>query len=361
MKRRRVEPTLHAVTLPPMRSTLLLLLAFTAVGSVQAADETPPPGRIAAKPLFRDPVYDGAADPVVIWNRQEKQWFMFYTDRRANLPDDQIHGVDWVHGTHIGIAASTDGGADWTYRGTIQIDYGQPDFTQWAPEVVEHDGLYHMFLTIVPGIFTDWRHPRDIIHLTSRDLVKWHYESTLQLSSTHVIDPCVHRLKDGTWRLWYNDELDHKSIYYADSPDLYTWTDRGKVAGVGDRPGEGPYVFEWQGHYWMLVDVWHGLGVYRSDDARHWTVQADNLLEKPGKGLDDGANGGHPGVVVSGGRAWCFYFVHPGRMGTIPEGMPEGYARRRSVIQVVELKYADGWLTCNRDQPTSIDLQPPAN
>jgi len=26
---------------------------------------------IAAKPLFRDPIYDGAADPTVIWNRTE--------------------------------------------------------------------------------------------------------------------------------------------------------------------------------------------------------------------------------------------------------------------------------------------------
>jgi hypothetical protein len=47
-------------------------------------------------------------------------------------------------------------------------------------------------------------------------------------------------------------------------------------------------------------------------------------------------------------------------MGTIPEGMPEGYARRRSVLQVVELKYQDGKITCDRDQPTCINLQPPA-
>jgi hypothetical protein len=32
---------------------------------------------LAAKPLFRDPVYDGAADPTIIWNKKEKKWFMF--------------------------------------------------------------------------------------------------------------------------------------------------------------------------------------------------------------------------------------------------------------------------------------------
>ena len=130
---------------------------------------------------------------------------------------------------------------------------------------------------------------------------------------------------------------------------------------MGERPGEGPYVFRWKGSYWMLVDVWKGLGVYRSDDALHWTVQAGNLLDQPGQGPDDGANGGHPGVVVSGDRAYCFYFLHPGRMGTIPVGAKEGYERRRSSIQVVELHYEEGKITCDRDQPTYISLLPAAD
>ena len=346
------------------RAAVVFALAVSLVGILRTAEPATavaeaPPGKLAPKPLFRDPVYDGAADPVVIWNRGERKWFLFYTNRRANLPDDQVTQVTWVHGTRIGIAESSEGGATWTYRGTAEIDYGRPDFTQWAPEVIEHAGAYHMFLTIVPGIFDDWNHPRDIIHLTSRDLLKWSYESTLKLSSDRVIDPCVHRLADGTWRLWYNNERDHTSIYFADSPDLHTWTDRGKVTGVGERPGEGPYVFQWKGSYWMLVDVWKGLGVYRSDDALHWTAQPGNLLDKPGKGTDDGANGGHAGVVVSGDRAFCFFFLHPGRIGTIQVGSREGHERRRSSIQVVELKYADGRITCDRDQPTYINLLPP--
>jgi hypothetical protein len=32
---------------------------------------------IAPKPLYRDPVYDGAADPVVIWNPAVQRWWMF--------------------------------------------------------------------------------------------------------------------------------------------------------------------------------------------------------------------------------------------------------------------------------------------
>ena len=240
-------------------------------------------GKIASKPLFRDRVHDGAADPVLCWNRTEGKWFMFYTNRRANVPE--ISGVTWVHGTKIGIAVSSDGGATWKYRGTANINYGQGEYSYWAPEVVEHDGIYHMYLTFVPGVFADWSHPRDIIHLTSKDLLDWQYESTLKLSSNRVIDACVIRLSNGTWRMWYNNEVDRKSIYHADSPDLYKWRDGGKA--MGERPGEGPKVFRWKNRYWMIVDVWQGLGVYYSDDCVTWTRQGKNLLEEPGKGPDD--------------------------------------------------------------------------
>lgn len=310
-----------------------------------------PQGTIAAKPLYRDPVYDGAADPVLCWNRDEEKWFMFYTNRRANAAE--ARGVSWVHGTPIGIAESSDGGATWTYRADAKIGYGAEDATYWAPEVIAHEGVYHMYLTYVPGIFSDWNHPREILHLTSVDLVAWAYQSTLKLSSDRVIDACVWRLADGTWRMWYNNERDGKSIYYADSQDLYVWEDKGKAAG--QWRGEGPKVFEWKNTYWMVVDMWDGLGVYRSDDALAWTRQRDNLLKEPGTGDDDQVKGGHPDVVVSGDRAFLFYFTHPGRRGEAAR--KDGYEQRRSSIQVVELAYRNGELVCDRDRPTRVLLR----
>lgn len=368
------------------------LLAFTSTLLARAEKEAAP------KPLFRDPVFDGAADPVVVWNPHARAWWMFYTNRRANVPG--LSGVAWVHGTAIGIAESRDGGETWTYVGTADIalppEVAGPSesATLWAPEVVpaatpgnpigyphpapstNHGteahgpsnpigdsaaGTHHMFLTVVPGVFEDWKHPRRIVHLTSADLRHWAYRSTLALSSDRVIDAGVHRLPNGTWRLWYNNERDGKSIYYADSPDLATWTDRGKCTGVGERPGEGPFVFRWRGRHWMLVDLWRGLGVYRSDDFEHWTAQADNLLAQPGRGVDDGVNGGHPCVVVSGDRAFLFYFTHPGRAGTIKPEDKDSLELRRSSIQVVELREKDGVLSCDRDAPTYIDLAPPTD
>ena len=311
------------------------------------------PGKTANKPLFRDPLYDGAADPVVVWNRRERKWFMLYTNRRANLQNST--GVEWVHGTRIGIAESTDDGATWKYKGVADIGFGPADYTHWAPDVVYHAGTYHMYLTIVPGIFKDWNATRDIVHLTSKDLLKWKYESTLKLASDRVIDASVMRLPNGSWRMWYNNERDKKSIYYADSPDLYNWQDQGKA--LGER-GEGPKVFRWKNRHWMVIDIWRGLAIYSSDDLVKWTRQPETILQKPGTGVDDQVIGGHPDVQVSSERAFLFYFTHPGRQG--PHARDDGYDQRRSSIQVVELEYKDGVISCDRDQPTRIRLQPPS-
>jgi hypothetical protein len=338
----------------------LLLAASLAILGGCAADrslDAGTPGRVAAKPLYRDPVYDGAADPVVVWNAARGRWWMFYTSRRANAAG--LPGVTWMHGTRIGIAESPDAGATWTYVGTADIELppelGGPDATHWAPDIVRaDDGTYHMFLTVVPGVFTDWKHPRVIVHLTSTDLRSWRQPSMLALAGDKVIDASLARLPDGGWRMWYDNELDHKTIYYADSPDLVHWTDRGQA--VAQR-GEGPKVFRWRGAWWMIEDLWHGLGVFRSSDALHWQAQKNTLLEQPGQGPEDGVMGGHPDVVVSGDHAYLFYFVHPGRRGA--DAKLDGPEQRRSLIQVTELIEEGGVLRSLRDRPTHIRLDPP--
>lgn len=324
-----------------------LIISIACTGTILAQKSNPAP-----KPVFADPVYDGAADPVIIWNKEKKAWWMFYTNRRANTDDST--GVRWVHGTHIGIATSTDG-ATWRYVDTANINY-RPDegYTFWAPDIIEHNGLYHMYLTYVPGIFNNWNHPRNIVHLTSTDLMNWKYESTLKLANDNVIDASVFYLPDGSWRLWYNNEKDGKSIYYADSKDLFLWEDKGKAI---DARGEGPKVFRWKNSYWMIVDVWKGMDIYQSDDLLKWKHNA-RILEEPGKGKDDGAIGGHCDVIVNGDKAWVFYFTHPGRTKINP-APNQSVAARRSVIQVAELQLRNGTITCDRDQPAYIRLNKP--
>jgi hypothetical protein len=339
-------------SVPQLVLTTAMLGIAVSLTMVPAGAQTA--GKIAPKPLFRDPVFDGAADPVLVWDAGKSRWLMFYTNRRANAPN--LPGVTWVHGTRIGIAESSDGGTTWKYVGTAALPYGNADYTHWAPDIVTHNGTYHMYLSVVPGIFTNWDAARDIVHLTSKDLNSWKVESTLKLASDRVIDAGVIQLGDGGWRMWYkNERAKDGSMYYADSPDLYHWTDKG-VALPGSS-GEGPKPFRWKDRYWLIADVWKGLGVWSSDDCLHWVPQTARLLEEPGTIATDRVKGSHPDVVVSGGRAYVFYFTH--QSGEDAAGKDKDWTKH-TVIQVAELEYRDGVLSCDRNRPVRVNLLPPA-
>lgn len=303
-------------------------------------------------PLFRDPIYDGAADPAVIWNEKEQEWWIFYTNRRACVPGP---GVGYMHGTDIGIASSDDFGRTWIYRGTAQgLEFEPGRNTFWAPEILEHDGVYHMYVSYVKGIPVNWERPRDILHYTSRDLWNWHFESRLALTSDRVIDACVIRLEDGRFKMWYKDERHESHSYTAYSEDLYHWTPG--EAEITDCCHEGPNVFRFQGRYWMITDPWEGLGVYTSEDAAHWK-RCPNILSEPGTRTDDGTIANHADVLVHRDRAYLFYFTHP-EVSCAQRHDPDfhwGYRPRRSSLQVAELKVKDGILVCDRDH-VSIDL-----
>jgi GH43 family beta-xylosidase len=343
----------------PNRHTRVQALSWRADGTPDFGEPTPDPGKVAGKPLFRDPIFDGAADPVVVYTGSYGRWYMLYTNRRANLPGGK--GVEWVHGTRIGIAESLDAGATWRYTGEADIELpaglGGADATHWAPDVIRDDNnVFHLFLTVVPGVFDDWNHPRSIVHLTSKDLRTWRDARPVKLATDRAIDASVVKLPAGGWRMYYNNEVDGKSIWHADSADLETWTDRGRL--IADQAGEGPKAFQWRGRWWLVTDVWKGLAVYSSSDGLAWRRQPGNLLELPGRGEQDGAPGQHADVVVSGDRAWLFYFTHPGRKPNAKQA--DGYDTRRSSIQVVELGESAGVLTADRDPRTRIALRDPA-
>lgn len=306
------------------------------------------------KPLFRDPILDGAADPTVIWNRGEKSWWIFYTNRRAWSPlaDD----VAWVHGTDIGIASSSDGGESWVYRGIAQglpIEPGR--HTYWAPEVIDDGEQYHMYVSFIEGVPTRWADtPRVIRHYSSDDLLTWRFESTLALSSDRVIDACVFPLPEGGYRMWFKDEAAGNHTYAADSPDLFHWTPTGPTIELSAH--EGPNVFALGGYYWMLIDEWAGLRVLRSDDLVAWEPQ-DRILDSSGTGVDDAGNGLHADVVVAGEDAFVFYFTHPERTSD-DSTWNTSYRARRSSIQVARASVVNGRLRCDRDEVLAAPILP---
>jgi hypothetical protein len=313
--------------------TISLILASTVVGQTPPDAHAPArPGKLAPQPLYTDPVHGFPTDPVLCFNAEQKKWFMFYTSRRGA-------GIPLIHGSPIGIATSDDGGATWKYLQNAEIDYtkGLAEYTYWAPEIIHRDGTYHMYLSFVPGIFDNWNHPREIVHLTSKDMIKWKFESVLDLKSDRVIDACVIQLPGGRWRMWYKDERKPRALSYADSNDLVKWEPKGNA--VTDRNGEGPKVIHWKGKYWLIADVWAGQGIWSSDDCMNWKAQ-DNTLP-----------GNHGDAVIAGDRAFFFYF------GNRAPGAARG-PRRGISIYVTELEVKDGKLTCDPNQPTYIQLPP---
>jgi beta-xylosidase len=327
-----------------MRATALALCISVLAGA--ACAETAP------KPLYRDPVHDGAADASIMYDKANKTWRMFYTNRRADMKLPDPKDVAWVHGTAIGIATSQDG-QSWTYSGTAKIPLECTGETLWAPEIQKFGDTYHMWLTVVPGIFSNWNGSRTIVHLTSLDLDTWTCGETLDLGSDRVIDASVVKLKGG-YRLWFKDERKGSRLFAADSPDLVHWTRQ--TTPVADIAAEGPKVFRFKGRYWMVADAWKGLIVLSSKDTKDWTLQTERLLEAPGAQPTDDAKGQHPDVVVNNGRAFIYYFVH---QSEAPEARTDPYFHQRTVLQVAELKYANGKLTVDRNARVDARLIAP--
>lgn len=326
-----------------MKKVFLFLAALTAFVFEGFAQTAP-------APLFRDPVTDGAADPVLIWNRQEKSWWMLYTQRRANL---DTAGVSFCYGNAIGIASTEDNGRTWVYRGTLDLKIDKGHNTFWAPDIVYHKGKYHLFVAYIKGVRTSWGGQKHLVHFTSKDLWDWKYEGKLQLSSEDVIDSTIIKDENGVWRMWYKDITKGNITMLATSKDLKKWN-VGDEPAIGGRAHEGAKVFKYGDYYWLLTDEWRGMRVYRSSDLENWEKQG-LILDQPGKRRDDKPQGAHGDVVVFGDRAYIFYFTHPDREQHLRhpwnhEQDMADYKYRRSSLQVAPLYIKDGTLVAPRDE-----------
>ncbi|GAB3604977.1 family 43 glycosylhydrolase [Conyzicola nivalis] len=300
-------------------------------------------------PIYRDELWEGASDPTVIEREGTGEWWMFYTQRRALLEGT---GVEWVHGSRIAVAVSTDGGASWRYRGVVDgLDpEGDPGpNTHWAPEVVRFGGRYHMYLTWIAGIPDAWAgHERHVVHFESETLESWTRVGRIDVGTDFAIDAAVARTPDGLLRLWFKNEQADSTTFSAVSDDGYDWAPTGLV--IGGAPHEGPNVFELGGWWWLIVDEWRGLGVYRGTDGVRWERQNGLLLAEPGADPLDREVGRHASVVVGQEAGLLFYFTHPGFDGVELEGATP-LSARRTAIHVARLSVSDGVLAADREFP----------
>lgn len=339
-------------------SRLVFAVAFTLTSITYAHAQEIPKDHIAPAPLYRDPVTDGAADPVMVWNREEKKWWMLYTQRRANA---ESADVAYCYGNPIGVASGEDNGRTWVYRGTLELNFERGQNTFWAPEVVYNTGEYHMFVVYIQGVRNHWGGRARMAHYVSKNLWDWKFLGLLTLTSENVIDATVMQMPDGKWRMWYKDQQRGSVTMMAESLDLYKWEVHNEPA-IGGIPHEGPKAFGFAGYYWMITDEWHGMRVYRSKDATSWEKQG-LILDTASKRTEDTPSGAHGDVIVINDKAYIFYFTHPGRKnhneapigsnGIIP------FMLRRSSIQVAPLQFKNGTLVCDRNKPFDFWLTEP--
>ena len=317
----------------------MLLLLVMMSGNVVAQNHKAP------APMFRDPVTDGAADPVIFYNRSEKAWWVLYTQRRAN---SETADVAYCYGNAIGVAESKDNGATWYYRGTLDLDFEHGHNTFWAPDVIYHKGKYHLFVTYIRGVRNHWSGEAQMLHYTSKNGWDWKYCGPLDFGEKDFIDISLCQDENGLWHAWYKKD-DKTNIHTTESRDLKHWTPwrPAKMEGIC----EGPKVFRFAGYYWMLTDEWHGMRVYRSSDMDVWERQG-LILEDATSRPDDRPSGAHGDVVVVDGRAYVVYFTHPARKAHLMAEMNSfgnySYEDRRSSLECGQLIFEDGTLKCLR-------------
>ena len=329
----------------------LAVLSMAVANTVKAQDAA----HTAPAPLYRDPVTDGAADPVMVWNREEKKWWMLYTQRRANVESPD---VAYCYGNDIAVASGEDSGRTWVYRGTLNLDFEKGRNTFWAPDVVYYNGEYHMFVVYIQGVRIHWGGKAKMAHYTSKNLWDWKYIGFLTLSSENVIDASLMQMPNGVWRMWYKDDARNAAIMMAESKDLYKWTFDNKPI-LGNTVQEGPKIFKYKDYYWMLTDEWHGMRVYKSKDATTWEKQG-LILDSASARPEDTPSGAHGDVIVIGDKAWVFYFTHPGRKKHFDAHIDENgiypFNERRSSIQVAPLEFTNGTLISDRSKPFEFSL-----
>ncbi|MFI3259403.1 MAG: family 43 glycosylhydrolase [Rikenellaceae bacterium] len=322
-------------------------------------------------PLYTDPIFKGAADPEIVWNTHEQEWWIFYTSRRAVCEGAPLPALA------IGVATSKDW-LTWEHKGYIKIDGvgGEPmgGDVLWAPGIVREGDTYHMFLTYKKGNGRGerWGIPESLLlHLKApaSDLLNgWQTYKIMHVPFSSIDATLVKH--EGEWNLFHRDiDKERKGVntYRATTNNLSKaagkWSYLGAAKGdVNDYAltnyhyQEAQYTFYWKGYYWLLTDFTsRGFPLYRSDDLEEWKWMGE-LMKEEGEAPTQKGPVRHPGVAVLGDRAFIFYFCQPyaPKKGSTEPARADA---ETCYIQVSELFFKDGMLSVDRDKRVS----PPKN
>jgi Glycosyl hydrolases family 43 len=299
-------------------------------------------------PAFADPHYCGSCDPEVVWNPFEKVWSIYYTGRRPAL------GMSSSCGNPIGVASSKDM-KKWTFRGYCIFDGkgGLPDGDQtfWAPGVIVSGKNAHMFVTYKADATPPWGTGGCIAHYVApiSDMINGWKRVDVTISEDNCLDANVIKLPNGTFRMYYvggynnPESKGRRTIRYAESPDLMSWTIKGEVQGDVNKESitsipyqEGVYVFLYNKRYYMIADPHKGLSTYSSEDGVVWKYHGQIMQGGTSPRLLDWSQARHPSVLIKGKKVYIVYHVEPFRPDVL-KGRLEPH-QRYAFIQIAELR-----------------------
>lgn len=208
--------------------------------------------------LFKIPYLN---DHSIIYNPGDGKWHLFGIvnpqSRFIHLIADSLTQEDWSRAEDF-----SDGGAE-----------------IWAPHIVYHDKLFHMFYTRI-GV------PREIHHITSKDLYNWTESTAPVLALSNKLndnqknkDPMVFRDEArNQWIMYYSMMKDakHWVVGYSTSFDLVTWSEPQICFDENtESPGvESPFVVKHKDYYYLFLSArpWPvgGEDIFRSETPFSW-------------------------------------------------------------------------------------------
>lgn len=206
----------------------------------------------------------------------DSRWHMFGITHAE--PENALDEKNFAHAT-----ADTLAQAPWTKQPfALSVSIAQRERILWAPHVILHDGLYHMFY--VAG---DEDHTAFKIHLaTSPDLATWtrHPANPMVVDGYDARDPFVTRIGD-RWVMYYTATSEPSGgrhiVAYRTSDDLVRWSEKRAAftdpsSGTWGGPTESPFVVRRGAYYYLFIGPrpdYVGTDVFRSRDPFDFTPE----------------------------------------------------------------------------------------
>lgn len=203
-------------------------------------------------------------DHSIIYNPDDKKW--------------HLYGIQNPSSAFIHLTADSLNQRGWNR----EKDFATDGSAIWAPHIIFHEGVYHMFYTQI-GV------PRELHHVISLDLYNWTKSETPILAQKNESsenlknkDPMVFRDEEQQqWIMYYSAMKDDKHwvVGYSTSKDLRDWTEM-KICfdEHTESPAvESPFVIKRGKYYYLFLSArpWEigGEDIFKSTTPYKWDAK----------------------------------------------------------------------------------------